>query len=104
MSDDAVGILPDDELEEEQTKFGPTSDDFLEDEEIVEVDLDALHEDELAPIEDEFGSLTDEFGDTLKPELGEDEEEDDEEDFYSDEDDEARYNFKADEDPLEEGY
>jgi hypothetical protein len=103
MSDDVAGILPDDELDEEQTKFGPTGADFLEDEELIEVDLDALHEDVL-PVEDEFGSLADEFGDTLKPEVGEDEEDDDEEEFYTDEDDEARYNFKADEDPLEEGY
>ena len=104
MSDDAVGILPDEEIEEEQPKFSPTGNDFLGDEEIIEVDLEALHEDVLPIEEDEFGSLTDEFGDAVKPEVGEEEEDDEEEDFYSDEDDEARYNFKADEDPLEEGY
>ena len=104
MSDDAVGILPDDELDEEQTKFGPTSDDFLEDEEIVEVDLEGLHDDVLPVEEDEFGALTDEFGEPVKPDVVDDEEDDDEEDFYTDEDDEARYNFKVEEDSLEEGY
>jgi hypothetical protein len=119
MSDNITGIIPDDIIDEDGQVFGLSEDGLIEDDLGVVDDLDVLVDDVAAVgLEDEFlfdeddslgsvkkkrvlveGEEGDEFADEIF-----DEDEDDDDDLITEEDDEARYNYRAEEDPLDEGY
>lgn len=120
MNDDVVGIIPDENLDDDTQGMGPAVDDLIDEEDLVNADdLDVLAEDAAHVAEDEDflfeeddtlgtvkkkrvvdSEVSDEFAELIVDE----DEEDDEDDFIGDEDDEARYNFRADEDSLDEGF
>jgi hypothetical protein len=124
MSDDVVGVIPDDNLDDETQGFGPTSDDLTDDTDAdlaVIDDLDVLADDAEHPLEDDGFLFEDDelLGQKKKKKsevavedeelvgvgiIEEEIEEDDDEDFFGDEDDEARYNYRAEEDLLDEGF
>lgn len=119
MSDDVVGVIADENLDEDQQGLGPTGDELAEEGELVDIDdLDVLPDDVAHGLEDEgFLFEEDELVGTKKKksdpavadefaveEVVGEEDPDDEEDFYGDEDDEARYNYRAEEDVLDDGF
>lgn len=119
MSDNITGIIPDDNIDEDGQVFSIPEEDLIEDEDLGAVDdLDVLVDDVSAVgLEDEFlfdeddslGSIKkkrvliegDEGDEFSEEDFDEDEDEDD---LITEEDDEARYNYRAEEDPLDEGY
>ncbi len=116
MDDDKTGIIPDENLDDDASF--DLGEDVLE-EEIENVDdLEVIGE-SIAEVEGDEDFYFDEddtlgssrkkkvIGENEDDELSEDfdeEEDDDDDDFYTEDDDEARYNYKGDEDALDEGF